>query len=120
MQDDLDQTPYPSKRIRDLNGVCGFPPSPTRSALSAIASEASKAELHQSGRFSPVKQLQLLEDFEENPVVFCNFDDEEDREEPEDVTTMRKTTQQFADGIGILGYPDINTVISALPPIDKM
>ena len=121
MQVDSDQTPRPSKRLRDLDNVPGFPPSPTKSASSATASEASEIESHQSGRLSPVKQLQLLEDFEEQPVVFCNFDDEErEGEEPEDVTVMRRATQRFADGIGILGYADINAVVSALPPIDKM
>lgn len=33
---------------------------------------------------------------------------------------MRKATQQFADGIRILGYDNINTVVSALPPIVRM
>ncbi|KAL9078306.1 MAG: hypothetical protein Q9157_002769 [Trypethelium eluteriae] len=120
MQEDSDPTPRPLKRVRDLNNLPGLPPSPTRSALSATASEASEVESHLSGRLSPVKQLQLLEDFEENPVFFRNFNDEEEGEEPEDVTAMRRATQQFADGIAILGYPDINTVISALPPMDKM
>ncbi|KAF2257717.1 hypothetical protein CC78DRAFT_505823 [Lojkania enalia] len=120
MQADLDQTPRPSKRLRDLDSVPQPPLSPTKSASSAAASEASEVESHQSGRLSPVKQLQLLEDFEEQPVVFCNFDDDEEGEEPEDVTAMRRATQQFADGIGILGYVDINAVISALSPIDRM
>jgi hypothetical protein len=67
-----------------------------------------------------VKQLQLLEDFEEQPVVFCNFDDNEDGEEPEDVMAMRRAGQRFADGIGILGYDDIDAVVSALPSVDRM
>ncbi|KAH7111888.1 hypothetical protein B0J11DRAFT_554324 [Dendryphion nanum] len=87
MQFDSDQTPRPLKRLRDLND---------------------------SGRLSPVKQLQLLEDFEEQPVVFCNFDDKEDGEEPEDVTEMRRADQRFADSIGILGYDDMEVVISTL------
>lgn len=125
MQVDSDQTPRPSKRLRDLDSVPQFPPSPTKSASSAAASsaaasEASEVESHQSGRLSPVKQLQLLEDFEEQPVVFCNFDDDEEGEEPEDVTAMRRAAQQFADGIGILGYDDINAIVSALPLIDRM
>lgn len=120
MQVDLDQTPRPSKRLRSLDSVFQPPLSPTKSASSAAASEASEVESHQSGRLSPVKQLQLLEDFEEQPVVFCNFDDDGEGEEPEDVTAMRRATQQFADGIGILGYYDINAVVSTLPPIDRM
>ncbi|KAI1683438.1 Dimer-Tnp-hAT dimerization containing protein [Pyrenophora tritici-repentis] len=31
-----------------------------------------------------------------------------------------RATQRFADGIGILGYDDINAVVSALPLIDRM
>ncbi|KAH7020659.1 hypothetical protein B0J12DRAFT_393722 [Macrophomina phaseolina] len=120
MQDDLDQTPRPSKRLRDIDDVPQFPPSPTKSGSSAAASEISEVESHQSGRLSPVKQLQLLEDFEDQPVVFCNFDDEDAGDEPEDVTAMRMAIQQFADGIGILGYDDVDTVLSALSPIDRM
>ena len=119
MQLDSDQTPRPSKRLRDLDSVLELPPSPTKSASSATASEASEVESHQSGRLSPAKQLQLLEDFTDQPVVFCNFDDEDEGEEPEDVTAIREAAQQFADGIGIVGYTDINAVVSALPPIDR-
>lgn len=67
-----------------------------------------------------MKQLQLLEDFEEQPVVFCNFDDKEDGEEPEDVTEMRRADQRFADSIGILGYDDMEVVISTLSSVDKI
>jgi hypothetical protein len=67
-----------------------------------------------------VKQLQLLEDFEEQSMVFCNFDSDEEGEEPEDVTAMRRATPQFADSIGILRYDDISGVVSALPLIEKM
>ncbi|PVH90851.1 hypothetical protein DM02DRAFT_397619 [Periconia macrospinosa] len=120
MQEDVDQTPRPSKRLRDLDSVPQFPPSPTKSGSSVAVSEASEAESHQSGRLSPIKQLQLLEDLEEHPVVFCNFDDNEEGEEPKEVTAMRTAIQQFADGVGILGYDDIDTVLPALPPIDRM
>jgi hypothetical protein len=67
-----------------------------------------------------VKQIQLLEDFEEHPVVFCNFDDDLDGAEPEDVTLMRRAIQRFADGIGILGYDSMDEVVSALPPMERM
>lgn len=120
MQVDLDQTPRPSKRLRDLDSALQFPPSPNKSSSSAAASEASEAESHQSGRLSPVKQLQLLEDFEEQPVVFCNFDDDEEGEEPEDVTAMRRAIQRFGDGIEILGYDDVEPILSALPVMDRM
>ncbi|KAF2260949.1 hypothetical protein CC78DRAFT_584248 [Lojkania enalia] len=120
MEEDLDQTPRPSKRPRELDSVPHLPPSPTKSSSSAAISEASEVESHQSGRLSPVKQLQLLEDLEDQPVIFCNFDDGEEGEEPEDVTAMRRATQRFADGIGILGYDDVSAVVSALPPMDRM
>jgi len=67
-----------------------------------------------------VKQIQLLEDFEEHPVVFCNFDDDTDEAEPEDVTSMRRAVQRFADGIGILGYHNMDAVVSSLPRMDRM
>jgi hypothetical protein len=67
-----------------------------------------------------VKQLQLLEDFEEQSVVFYNFDDDEEGKEPEDGTAMRRATQQFAHGVGILGYDDIKAVVFSLLYIDGM
>lgn len=116
--EDHDQTPRPPKRIRDLNDAAQFhPPSPAQSASSDAVSEA---ESHQSGRLSPVKQIQLLEDSEEYPVVFCNFEDDADGAEPEDVTVMRRAAQRFADGVGILGYDNMDAVTSALPPMDKI
>jgi hypothetical protein len=121
MQADQDQTPRPSKRLRDLDDASRFPPpSPATSASSEAVSDAFEVESHQSGRLSPVKQIQLLEDFEENPVVFCNFDDDVDGVEPDDVTFMRRAIQRFADGIGILGYDNMGEVISALPPMERM
>ena len=121
MQADQDKTPRPLKRLRDLDDAPQFPPpSPTKSASSEAVSEAFEAESHQSGRLSPVKQIQLLEDLEEHPVVFCNFDDDANEGEPEDVTLMRRAIQRFADGIGILGYNNMDAVISALPRIDRM
>lgn len=121
MQADQDQTPRPSKRLRELDDAPQFPPpSSTKSASSEVASEAFEAESHQSGRLSPVKQIQLLEDFEEHPVIFCNFDDDVDGAEPADVTLMRRAIQRFADGIGVLGYDDMDAVVSALPPMDRM
>ncbi|KAH8723966.1 hypothetical protein GQ44DRAFT_773545 [Phaeosphaeriaceae sp. PMI808] len=121
---DSDQTPRPLKPLRDLDSEPQFPLPPTASASSAAASEASGVEFesHQSGRLSPVKQLQILEDFEEQPIVFCNFDDNEKGEEAEDVTAMRRVTQQFADGIGILGYDDIDTrcALGSMPQIAQI
>jgi PD-(D/E)XK nuclease superfamily protein len=121
MQADQDQTPRPPKRLRELGDTPELPPSsPTKSASSEAVSEAFEAESHQSGRLSPVKQIQLLEDSEENPVVFCNFDDGLDGTEPEDVRLMRRAIQRLADGIGILGYDNLDAAASALPPIDRM
>ena len=120
MQADPEQTPRPSKRLRDLDGAPQLILSPNKSDSSAATSEASEVESHQSGRLSPTKQLQLLEDFEEHPVLFCNFDDGEDGGEPEDVTAMRRAVQRFADGIGIMGYDNLGAIASALPPVDRM
>ncbi|KAL8908301.1 MAG: hypothetical protein Q9171_005509 [Xanthocarpia ochracea] len=120
MQADSDQTPRPPKRRRDLDGAPQLVLSPTKSDSSAAASEASEVESHQSGRLSPVKQLLILEDSEEHPVLFCNFDDGEDGGEPEDVTAMRKAIQRFADGIGIMGYDNLGAIVSPLPPVDRM
>ena len=33
---------------------------------------------------------------------------------------MRKAVQRFADGVGILGYDDMDTVIATLPLVDRM
>jgi hypothetical protein len=62
----------------------------------------------------------MLEDSEQYPVVFCNFDDDTDGAEPEDVTSMRRAVQAYADGVGILGYSNMDAVISALPPMDRI
>jgi len=117
MQADQDQTPRPPKRLRILNDAPQCPPSPTRSATSEAVSEA---ESHQSRRLSPVKRIQLLEDSEQYPVVFCNFDDNTDGAEPEDVMLMRNAVQRCADGVGILGYSNMDAIIIALPPMDKI
>lgn len=107
MNHDADITPRPNKRRRDFDGAPHFaPPSPAppseSSSVSASASDVS-LESHQSGRLSPTKQLMMLEDLEEDPVVFCSFDDTI-YEEPADVFAMRCAAQRFADGVGILGY----------------
>lgn len=103
---DEEKTPRPSKRRRGLDSALGLsaPASPVQS--DSVPTSSSGLESHCSGRLSPVKQLQVLEDFDEQPVVICNFDDDVGGEEPEDVTTMRTAIQRFADGIGILGYDD--------------
>ena len=91
-----------------------------RSSSNNAPSEASEVESHQSGRLSPVKQLQVLEDFDEQPVVFCNFDGEGEGNEPEDVSLMRGAAQQFADGIGILGCDNMDTILRSLPRTDRL
>ncbi|KAI9657282.1 MAG: hypothetical protein M1829_006927 [Trizodia sp. TS-e1964] len=115
---DQEHTPRPSKRLRNFDDAPQFPAaSSARSVSSKEESEAFEAESHQSGRLSPLKQIQILEDSEEYPVIFCNFDD---LTEPEDVTLMRRAVQRFADGNGILGYDDLDAVVCALPAIDNM
>ena len=121
MQADQDQTPRPPKRLRELDDTPELlPSSSTKTASSEVGSDVFENESHQSGRLSPAKQIQLLEDFEEDPVIFCNFDDDVDGTEPEDVRLMREAIQRLADGVGILGYDNLDAVISALPPIDSV
>ena len=120
---DEDVTPRPLKRRRDVEIAVNrsAPASPARS--DSITTSSSALESHHSGRLSPVKLLLVLEDDNEQPVVFCNFDDDVEGEEPEDVTTMRTAIQSFADGIGILGYDDGSAILTErrdrLTPSDK-
>lgn len=118
MDDDLDseKTPRPPKRQRDTSGLpLGTPrffPSPSPTKSNTTPSEPSVGS-HQSGRLSPSKQLQALED-EDQPVFFCNFGDIEEHEEFVDVEKMRDAIQRFADGVGILGYEDLHAVTALL------
>ncbi|KAF1919806.1 hypothetical protein BDU57DRAFT_536750 [Ampelomyces quisqualis] len=113
------QTPRPSKRQRDITGVPQLPldsprlfPSPSPTKSNTTPSEAS-IESHQSGRLSPSKQLQALED-EDQPVFFCNFGDIEEHEQRVDVAAMRDAIQRLADGVGILGYENIHIITASL------
>ena len=118
---DPQETPRPHKRQREsvlqlpYSGTAHFFPSPSSPKSDATPSEAS-VESHQSGRLSPSKQLQALED-DEQPVYFCNFWDTEEHEEHDDVATMRDTIQGFADGVGVIGYSDsdLDAVAVLLP-----
>ena len=97
----MDDTPRASKRRRDIDAPdLGTPASSIKSA-----SVADDVGSHHSGRLSPVKQLMQLEDFQDRPVVFCNFDDDVE-EEPADARAMRAALERYADGIGILRYPE--------------
>ncbi|KXL42052.1 hypothetical protein M433DRAFT_66560 [Acidomyces richmondensis BFW] len=58
-------------------------------------------ESHCSGRLSPVKQLQLLEDDDHAPVYFRDFGDPES-EIDDRACQMQGTLQRLADGIGII------------------
>lgn len=116
--DDL-ETPRPPKRSRDVAAGPRIlppslhqfePPSPRRTEPDAAVSDTVSLESHNSGRLSPTKQLQALED-SENSLVFCNFHDHEENEECVDVMRMRDMIREFADGIGILGYDDLEEVI---------
>ena len=85
------ETPRPAKRLRDPDGA-------------PIDTSNSDVSSHCSGRRSPIKQLRFLESRAKRPIVYCNFDDDMEGPEPDDVTIMRTSIQQFADGIGVLGY----------------
>ena len=97
---DLEATPRP-KRRRDLQGqpFLSAPPSPTKS-------DSTDLESHHSGRLSPTKQLRHLEERQERTVVFYNFHDDAEGSAPMDVTAMHDVIQKYADGVGILGYPE--------------
>jgi len=74
MQSDHDQPPRLSKRLRGLDEASRFPPpSPTRSTSSEAVSDAFEAESHQTGRLSPVKQIQLLEDLKNILLSFATL-----------------------------------------------
>lgn len=123
METDHERTPRPAKRQRNLDNAYQFPSLPsTKSVSSESVSEDFEGESHKSGRLSPVKQIQLLEDFQDYPVVFCNFDGDTDTNEAEveDVTSMRTAVQRFADGIGVLAYDNLHMVISGLPQMDRI
>lgn len=112
-------TPRPPKRRRNLNDTTHFsrPPSPTKSESAASLSS------HKSGRFSPVKQIQALEEVE-RPVIFCDFDslEADGEEEHHDVTVMHTAVQTLADGLGILEYESAETFatsIAGLPKLDR-
>lgn len=116
-EDDDHGTPRPARHTVNAPRV---PSSPTTNTPLVAVSQLYYLELHKSRRLSPVRNLQELEDFLEQPVVFCNFDSHQDRQEPADVTIMRTAIQRFADGIGILGYKDVNAIASTLPNMDRM
>ncbi|KAF2231052.1 hypothetical protein EV356DRAFT_452728 [Viridothelium virens] len=70
-----------------------------------------------------IKQLVFLED-DERPLTVRNFDDDDDDlygEAPKAVTEMQIALQDFADGIGILGY-ESNTIpgFNELPRMDRV
>jgi hypothetical protein len=117
--DATDDTPRPSKRRRDLHNTYHFsrPASPTKSESNVSVSS------HQSGRLSPVKQIQALEDFE-HPVTFRDFDSLQvagKRQHP-DVTAMQEAIQTLADGVGIVEDNSTDAFkagIAELPELDR-
>ena len=117
-QTDLEETPRPKRRrgIQQPPDLAA-PPSPTKSDTTNASN--SDIQSHNSGRLSTIKQMGLLEDLEK-PVIFCNFDDEEE-EEPADVTNMRAAIQRYADGIGILAFEGVlDGAIQLLGPFVEM
>lgn len=113
------QTPRPSKRRRDLDHTHQFSPpaSPSRSESTASISS------HRSGRLSPIKQIQALEELG-RPVIFCDLDslEAEGEQARPDVTAMHTAVQMLADGFEILEYGDADTFhasITELPAMDK-
>ncbi|KAH9869719.1 hypothetical protein IAQ61_006931 [Plenodomus lingam] len=114
-----EDTPRPSKQQRDADntpqtplGELGFVPSLSPRKSNASTSDITMAS-NQSSRFGPLRQLQVLAD-DHQPILFRNFCDVEDYEERADVATMRCAIQRLADGVGILGYEDVQTVTASL------
>lgn len=84
-----------------LHAECPNAPAFEEPCPLTISSTSESIASHNSGRLSPVKQLQVLAAFDE-PIVFCNFDDDaavDDNAEPEHVTAMRTEIQGLADGV---------------------
>jgi len=119
-----DQTTSSSKRIHELDDSPELSPSsPSENASHENASYetgSDEAGSHQSGRLDTVQQIQLVEDLQGGPIGFCNFDDGLEGPEPEDVRTMRSAIQRLADGMGILGYDNLDAAVSALSSVDRM
>ena len=102
MSDDPQATPRPQKRRRNSGNApfLSAPPSPTKSDTT------TEVESHRSGHLSPTKQLRHLEDRPERTVIFCNFHDDTEDNTPADVADMHEAMQKYADGVGIIGYPE--------------
>ena len=64
--------------------------------------------------------MQVLEDFQEQPVLFRNFGSNEEGTVPADVTTILRVVQRFLNGIGTLGYDDMKPILPLLSEMDKM
>lgn len=122
---DVDQTPRPNKRQRIPDGAADFPLLQARLEQSledvAASDAASDVGSHRSGRMSPTKQMQRLEDLADFPVHFCNFGDA-GFEEPDIVTDMQVSLQRLAHGIGILAYEDgeVEELVQTLPAAERM
>jgi len=115
----MDDTPRPLKRRRDLHNTYHFsrPASPTKSESNVSISS------HKSGRLSPVKQIQALEDFE-HPVTFRDFDSLQvaGKRQHQDVTAIQGAIQTLADGVGIVEDNSTDAFkagIAELPELDR-
>ena len=104
---DPEKTPRPAKK-RNIGMVEGefvassVGPHEVFDAQSQSSATNSELESHHSGRMSPSKQMDQLEDLE-HPIIIHDFG-AEDANILEDVDKMRAEVQLLADGIGILGF----------------
>lgn len=112
----------PQKRARNiLEDSPHFPPT-----TSSIESDSTSSfQSHNSGKYSPVRQIQILED-SDRPVIFVDFYNmERAGQAPKSVTHMHTAAQMLADGVGILDYDSDSTdafkaSIAHLPKLDQM
>lgn len=104
---DPEKTPRPAKKgnIEVAEGefvASSIGPLEVFDAQSQSSATYSELESHHSGRMSPSKQMDQLEDLE-HPIIIHDFGSA-DASILEDVEKMRAEVQLLADGIGILGF----------------
>ena len=73
---DKKETPRTSKRRCDFNSVPIFSAPTFLAKSNSITILSLGLESHYNRHLSLIKQLQVLKDFNEQPIVFYNFDDD--------------------------------------------
>lgn len=104
---DPEKTPRPAKKgnigmIEEEFVASSVRPPEVFDARSQSSATSSELESHHSGRMSPSKQMDQLEDLQHS-IIIHDFGSP-DASILEDVEKMRAEVQLLADGIGILGF----------------